>query len=234
MKLTNNTLLCVATILVAVCLVVMHYQYKTIKDFKNIIEQTDTSATIKRDTIWRDTLITETQFVPKYIKELKRDTVYTKDGNTLELARESKRFDKRLTIDKDTADIAQHRTNHRRKDTVISTFPQKCFIKACGAHSNSPLHTDLAYTSMDVAVNGIDDIQNTDDTNEGDQYPAQHFNLCKALRHFVAALAVREPVRSRLFATPVIQPTFKGICIGIFFEHWVDFRIAVISKQIAV
>ena len=105
MKLTNNTLLYVATILVAVCLVVMHYQYKTIQDFKNIIEQTDTSATIKRDTIWRDTLITETQFVPKYIKELKRDTVYTKDGDTLELARESKRFDKRLTIDKDTADI---------------------------------------------------------------------------------------------------------------------------------
>lgn len=105
MKLTNNTLLCVATILVAVCLVVMHYQYKTIQDFKNIIEQTDTSVIIKRDTILRDTLITETQFVPKYIKELKRDTVYTKDGDTLELARESKRFDKRLTIDKDTADI---------------------------------------------------------------------------------------------------------------------------------
>lgn len=105
MKLTNNTLLCVAMILVAVCLVVMHYQNKTIQDFKNLIEQTDTSVTIKRDTIWRNTLITETQFVPKYIKELKRDTVYTKDGDTLELARESKRFDKRLTIDKDTADI---------------------------------------------------------------------------------------------------------------------------------
>lgn len=105
MKLTNNTLLCVATILVAVCLVVMHYQNKTIQDFKNLIEQTDTSATIKRDTIWNSIAITETKFVPKYIKELKRDTVYTKDGNTLELARESKRFDKRLTIDKDTADI---------------------------------------------------------------------------------------------------------------------------------
>ena len=79
MKLTNNTLLYVATILVAVCLVVMHYQNKTIQCFKNIIEQTDTSVTIKRDTIWRDTLITETKFVPKYIKELKSDTVYTKD-----------------------------------------------------------------------------------------------------------------------------------------------------------
>lgn len=105
MKLTNNVLLYVATILVAVCLVVMHYQNKTIQDFKNLIEQTDTSATIKRDTIWNSISITETQFVPKYIKELKRDTVYTKDGDTLELARESKRFDKRLTIDKDTADI---------------------------------------------------------------------------------------------------------------------------------
>ena len=46
MKLTNNTLLCVATILVAICLVVMHYQNKTIQDFKNLIEQTDTTVTI--------------------------------------------------------------------------------------------------------------------------------------------------------------------------------------------
>ena len=87
---------------------------------------------------------------------------------------------------------------------------------------------------MDIAVNGIDDIQNTDDTDKSNQYPAQHLDLCKALRHFVVALTVREPVRSRLFATPVIQPTFKGICICILFERWVYFRIAVISKQIAI
>lgn len=105
MKLTNNTLLCVATILVAVCLVVMHYQNKTIQCFKNIIEQTDTSVTIKRDTIWRDTLITETQFVPKYITKTKTDTLYKSNGDAVQLATESKRFDKRLTIDKDTADI---------------------------------------------------------------------------------------------------------------------------------
>lgn len=105
MKLTNNTLLCVATILVAVCLVVMHYQNKTIQDFKNLIEQTDTSVTIKRDTIWKDTLITETKFVPKYIATIKTDTLYKSNGDTVQLATESKRFDKRLTIDKDTADI---------------------------------------------------------------------------------------------------------------------------------
>lgn len=105
MKLTNNTLLYVATILVAICLVVMHYQYKTIKDFKNIIEQTDTSATIKRDTIWNSIAITETQFVPKYITKIKTDTLYKSNGDTVQLATESKRFDKRLTIDKDTADI---------------------------------------------------------------------------------------------------------------------------------
>ena len=105
MKLTNNTLLCVATILVAVCLVVMHYQNKTIQCFKNLIEQTDTSATIKRDTIWRDTLITETKFFPKYITKINTDTLYKSNGDAVQLATESKRFDKRLTIDKDTADI---------------------------------------------------------------------------------------------------------------------------------
>lgn len=105
MKLTNNTLLCVATILVAICLVVMHYQNKTIQDFKNLIEQADTTVTIKRDTIWKYTTITETQFVPKYITKIKTDTLIKTNGDTVQLITESKRFDKTLTIDKDTADL---------------------------------------------------------------------------------------------------------------------------------
>lgn len=110
MKLTNNTLLCVATILVAICLVVMHYQNKTIQDFKNLIEQTDTTVTIKRDTIWKDTTITEKEFVPKYITKIKTDTLYKSNGDTVQLITESKRFDKTLTIDKDTADLQIYTT----------------------------------------------------------------------------------------------------------------------------
>ena len=110
MKLTNNTLLCVATILVAICLVVMHYQNKTIQDFKNLIEQIDTTVTIKRDTIWKDTLITEKEFVPKYITKIKTDTLYKSNGDTVQLVTESKRFDKTLTIDKDTADLEIYTT----------------------------------------------------------------------------------------------------------------------------
>lgn len=110
MKLTNNTLLCVATILVAICLVVMHYQNKTIQDFKNLIEQADTTVTIKRDTIWKDTTITEKEFVPKYITKIKTDTLIKTNGDTVQLATESKRFDKRLTIDKDTADLQIYTT----------------------------------------------------------------------------------------------------------------------------
>ena len=110
MKLTNNTLLCVATILVAICLVVMHYQNKTIQDFKNLIEQTDTTVTIKRDTIWKDTTIRVTQFVPKYITKIKTDTLIKTNGDTVQLATESKCFDKTLTIDKDTADLQIYTT----------------------------------------------------------------------------------------------------------------------------
>jgi len=83
----------------------MHYQDKTIQDFKNLIEQIDTTVTIKRDTIWKDTTITEKEFVPKYITKIKTDTLFKENGDTVQLTTESKRFDKTLTIDKDTADL---------------------------------------------------------------------------------------------------------------------------------
>jgi hypothetical protein len=106
MKLTNNTLLVVATLIILGFIIVASLQHDLINKYKDIINAKDSTVTttIKHDTIWKDTVITETNFVPKYIKVLKRDTVY-KDGDTLELTRESKRFDKTLTIDKDTADL---------------------------------------------------------------------------------------------------------------------------------
>lgn len=65
-----------------------------------------TSDTIvKIDTLWRDTIVKDTVFQPKYVKVLKRDTVFTSNGDTLELVREAKTFNKRLTINQDTADL---------------------------------------------------------------------------------------------------------------------------------
>lgn len=76
-----------------------------IRDWINNIQKTDTVFNTKTDTLWKDTVVVEKEFVPKYIVKTKIDTVFTKQGDTLELVTESKRFDKTLTIDKDTADV---------------------------------------------------------------------------------------------------------------------------------
>lgn len=78
--------------------------YKTPKT----IEKRDT--TIIRDTVWKDTTITEKQVIPKIIVKKKVDTVYTPQGDTLQLLTESKMYYKRLTTSKDTADLQIYTT----------------------------------------------------------------------------------------------------------------------------
>ena len=74
------------------------------------IDKVDTVFTTKTDTFWRDTTITEKEFIPKVIEKIKHDTVYTKDGDTIELVTEAKTFEKRLISDKDTADLKIYTT----------------------------------------------------------------------------------------------------------------------------
>lgn len=57
------------------------------------------------DTMWKDTTIIEKEFVPKYVVKKKVDTVYTKDGDTLNLITEQKRYDRSLVSDKDTCNL---------------------------------------------------------------------------------------------------------------------------------
>jgi len=59
----------------------------------------------KTDTCWRDTVIKDTLFEPKYIIKKKVDTVYTKGGDTLHLVTEQKMYEKSLVSDKDTCDL---------------------------------------------------------------------------------------------------------------------------------
>ena len=68
---------------------------------------------------------------------------------------------------------------------------------------------------MNIAVNGIDDVQDANDTDKDDKHPAQHFDLCKAFYHLIAALEIGKPMCSWIIAAPAIQPAFKGICIGV-------------------
>lgn len=101
----HNILLIIALCLMTLSFFTVFYNsHRTPK----LIEKRDT--TIIRDTIWKDTTITEKELVPKIIVKKKVDTVYTGKGDTLQLLTESKMYYKRLTTSKDTADLQIYTT----------------------------------------------------------------------------------------------------------------------------
>lgn len=101
----SNTLIFTS---IAICFIILGFFYLDRSGYFDLIKEvtnTDTVFTTKTDTLWKDTTIVEKEIVPKYIIKKKVDTVYTKEGNTLNLITEAKRFDKRLISNKDTADV---------------------------------------------------------------------------------------------------------------------------------
>ena len=100
-----TVLLFVGTIMITFLLGVMYHQNRKLSEYRDIIENIDTTTVTKHDTLWKDTTITEKEFIPKYIIKKKVDTLCTKEGDSIQLTTESKMYDKRLTTDKDTADI---------------------------------------------------------------------------------------------------------------------------------
>lgn len=101
----SNTLIFIS---IAICFIILGFFYLDRSGYfdpmKEVIK-TDTVFTTKTDTLWKDTTIVEKEIVPKYIIKKKVDTVYTKEGDALNLITESKMFDKRLISNKDTADL---------------------------------------------------------------------------------------------------------------------------------
>ena len=101
----SNTLIFTS---IAICFIILGFFYLDRNGYfdpmKEVIK-TDTVFTTKTDTLWKDTTIVEKEIVPKYIIKKNVDTVYTKEGDTFNLITESKRFDKRLISNKDTADL---------------------------------------------------------------------------------------------------------------------------------
>ena len=101
----SNTLIFIS---IAICFIILGFFYLDRSgyfDQMNEVIKTDTVFTTKTDTLWKDTTIVEKEIVPKYIIKKNVDTVYTNEGDTLNLITESKRFDKRLISNKDTADV---------------------------------------------------------------------------------------------------------------------------------
>ena len=72
------------------------------------VKEIDTVAIT--DTLWKDTTIIVKEFVPKKKKKKKVDTLYLQNGDTLNLITESKRYERSLVSDKDTADVEIYTT----------------------------------------------------------------------------------------------------------------------------
>lgn len=101
----SNTLIFTS---IAICFIILGFFYLDRSGYfdpMNEVIKTDTVFTTKTDTLWKDTTIVEKEIVPKIIVKTKIDTLFKENGETVQLITESKRFDKRLISNKDTADV---------------------------------------------------------------------------------------------------------------------------------
>ena len=99
----NNLKSALPTIVIAILLVVLGYYCGQTK--QNVVKQ-DTVYKTKTDTLWRDTVITKKELVPKEIVKKKVDTLYLSNGDTMQLITESKRYDELLTSGVDTCELS--------------------------------------------------------------------------------------------------------------------------------
>lgn len=80
----SNVLIAVAvTILMTFMLGIMYFQNKTLDEYRELLEKTDTTTTITIDTLYLEKTIVDS--VPKYINQtiFKTDTLYQKEGDSI-------------------------------------------------------------------------------------------------------------------------------------------------------
>lgn len=82
-KKTNDTLIVIATVILLLMGTLLWYQNKTLNEYKQLLEKTDTTQIISTDTLYLEKTYTDT--VPKYINQVifKTDTVYQKEGDSI-------------------------------------------------------------------------------------------------------------------------------------------------------
>lgn len=97
----NSTLIYV--VLVILSLFVLGGMFWVNSRLPRVIERVDTIEKVEFK--WKDTIVKDTVFQPKYIKVLKRDTVFRENGDTMELVRTSETYQKTIVSDKDTANL---------------------------------------------------------------------------------------------------------------------------------
>lgn len=82
-KKTNDTLIIIATVILLLMGALLWFQNKTLNEYKQLLEKTDTTQIISTDTLYLEKTYTDT--VPKYINQVifKTDTVYQKEGDSI-------------------------------------------------------------------------------------------------------------------------------------------------------
>jgi len=106
----NNTLIFVSLAVCFITLGLIYFEKKGYFDPREEVIKTDTVFSTKTDTLWRDTTITEKELVPKIVEKIKIDTLFKENGDTIQLITETKRFDKTIISNKDTADVQVYTT----------------------------------------------------------------------------------------------------------------------------
>ena len=104
-KMKNNGLIWIC---LTICFLNLGFFYLNENGYfnpKEDIVKTDTVITTKTDTLWKDTTITKTKLVPKYIYKTKVDTVYDANQNPIELVTENKVYNDTIVCEKDTAEL---------------------------------------------------------------------------------------------------------------------------------
>lgn len=103
MKLTHNALLLIATIIITLYMGITYHQQKVIHTYKDMMEKTHTTTTVKHDTIYNTQVITDTVPTLKYRYVTKVDTVYKQnDSIPHALTLENKTFQDTLRTNDDT------------------------------------------------------------------------------------------------------------------------------------
>lgn len=106
---TLTTLLVIGTVVIMFLLGVMYYQDKTLSEYRNILENIDTTTVTKTDTVYQTKTYTDT--IPKYITKTitKRDTLYQQNDSTPHIVElKHKTFYNTVTEDKDTISYQAH------------------------------------------------------------------------------------------------------------------------------
>lgn len=80
-KKTNDMLIIAATVLMLLMGIVMFYQNKTLNEYKQLINKTDTIE--YSDTIYLDKVVRDSMPVVQYKKVLVRDTLWHSNGDSV-------------------------------------------------------------------------------------------------------------------------------------------------------